>query len=130
LTFSPTHAPAGKTSLCVEITCDEGDELWVQPEDVLCERVIHDLAKAGLIHSEQVEEVRSYRLPWGYPIYTVGYERHIKRLTKFVDEVDNLVTFGRQGGFDYSNMSESIASGLKTAETISTYISKGEATLH
>jgi protoporphyrinogen oxidase len=127
LTFSPTHAPAGKTSLCVEITCDEGDELWVLPEGVLYERVIRDLVRARLIHSDQVEEVHSYRFPWGYPIYTVGYGRHIEQLTKFVDEVDNLVTFGRQGGFDYSNMSEAIASGLRTADMISTSLSKGEA---
>jgi hypothetical protein len=37
----------------------------------------------------------------------------------YVDGLDNLVTFGRQGAFDYSNMSESIVSGLKTAELIS-----------
>jgi hypothetical protein len=47
-------------------------------------------------------------------------------LLAFVDEIENLITFGRQGAFDYSNMSESIANGLKTAELISTQIVEKE----
>jgi len=126
LTFSPTHAPKGKTSLCIEITCKEGDELWDLPVEELYEQVIRDLTKAGLIDSEQVEGLFSYRFPWGYPIYTVNYARYLNRLLEYVDEIDNLVTFGRQGAFDYSNMSESIASGLKTAELISKRIVERE----
>ncbi len=128
LTFSPTHAPKGKTSLCVEITCKEGDELWDLPVEELYEQVILDLTKAGLIDSEQVEGLFSYRFPWGYPIYTVNYASYLNRLLEYVDEIDNLVTFGRQGAFDYSNMSESIASGLKTAEMISKRIVEREKT--
>jgi protoporphyrinogen oxidase len=119
ITFSSTHAPIGKTSLCVEITCKEADELWELPVEELYQQVIRDLKKAGLIDPEQVEGLFTYRFPWGYPIYTVDYERYLNRLLAYVDELDNLVTFGRQGAFDYSNMSESIASGLKTAELIS-----------
>jgi protoporphyrinogen oxidase len=128
LTFSPTHAPKDKTSLCVEITCKEGDELWDLPVEELYEQVIRDLTKAGLIDSEQVDGLFSYRFPWGYPIYTVNYARYLNRLLEYVDEIDNLVTFGRQGAFDYSNMSESIASGLKTAELISKRIVEREET--
>ena len=128
ITFSPTHAPKGKTSLCVEITCKEGDELWDLPVEELYEHVIQDLTKAGLIDSEQVEGLFTYRFPWGYPIYTVNYARYLNRLLEYVDEIDNLVTFGRQGAFDYSNMSESIASGLKTAELISKRIVEREET--
>jgi protoporphyrinogen oxidase len=126
LTFSPTHAPKGKTSLCVEITCEEGDELWNLPLEDLYHRVIQDLTKARLIYPEQVEGQFTYRFPWGYPIYTVDYKRYLSRLLVFVDEIENLITFGRQGAFDYSNMSESIANGLKTAELISTQIVEKE----
>jgi protoporphyrinogen oxidase len=129
LTFSPTHAPRGKTSLCVEITCKEGDELWTLPVEELYERVIRDLTKTNLIAPEQVEELFTYRFPWGYPIYTVNFEGYLNSLLAFVGEVDNLVTFGRQGAFDYSNMSESIASGLKTAEMISERIVKSKETI-
>jgi len=128
LTFSPTHAPKGKTSLCVEITCKEGDSLWELPIEDLYEQVIQDLTKTKLIDPEQVEGLFNYRFPWGYPIYKVEYERYLNRLLAFIDEIDNLDTFGRQGAFDYSNMSESIASGLKTAEMISEQIDKQEVT--
>jgi protoporphyrinogen oxidase len=116
---SPTHAPPGKTSLCVEITCQVGDQQWILPEEELNDKVIHDLIRAGLIKSSQVESLFTYRFPWGYPIYTLDYREHLDALLAYIDQIDNLITFGRQGGFDYSSISESIASGLKTAALVS-----------
>jgi protoporphyrinogen oxidase len=118
-TFSPTHAPPGKTSLCVEITCTEGDSVWRLPIDTLTGRVVQDLSTAGLIQPADVEGYFSHRSQWGYPVYEVGYERHLGLLLDTIDGITNLFTFGRNGGFDYGNMSEAMASGLAAAETIS-----------
>lgn len=126
--FSPAHAPPGKTSLCVEITCDMGDAVWHTPPAALTEQVVGDLAEAGLIDAAQVEGFFTRRLLWGYPVYSLGYESHLKLLLEFVDGIENLITFGRQGGFDYGNMAEAIASGLAAAQ-ISTRFSEKEGTV-
>jgi protoporphyrinogen oxidase len=122
--FSPTHAPADKTSLCAEITCDVGDVAWHMPPEVLAKQVIDDLAEARLVDPAQVEGFFTQRIPWGYPIYEMGYESRLKLLLDFVGRIENLITFGRQGGFDYSDMAEAIASGLAAAEASSLFLVK------
>jgi protoporphyrinogen oxidase len=117
-TFSPILAPPDKTSVCAEITCDEGDELWNMSINALADQVISDLELAGLIQSSEVEGYFSDRCRWGYPVYKVGYQNHLSELKEIVSRFDNVVTFGRQGGFDYGNMSDAIASGLTAAETL------------
>lgn len=127
--FSPTHAPGSKTSLCAELTCDIGDDTWHTPPEALAKRVIDDLAEAGLIDPAQVEGFFTQRLPWGYPIYLVGYESRLRLLLEFVEGIENLITFGRQGGFDYGNMAETIASGLAAAEASSLFFVKREGAI-
>lgn len=117
-TFSPTHAPPRKTSLCVEITCTEGDSVWQLPAGALFDQIVQDLSAAGLIRSEQVEGHFTHRSRWAYPVYQVGYERPLRMLLNTIDRITNLFTFGRNGGFDYGNMSEAMASGLAAAAMI------------
>jgi protoporphyrinogen oxidase len=117
-TFSPNHAPNGKTSLCAEITCDLDDDIWRMPLDTLADRVINDLEVAGLIQPAEVASYFLHRCPWGYPVYQVGYADQLDLLFETIDRIVNLVTFGRQGGFDYGNMSEAMASGLKVAKQV------------
>jgi protoporphyrinogen oxidase len=113
--FSPGHAPEGKTSLCAEITCDAGDAAWCMPPETLAQQTIENLAATGLLDPTRVEGFFTRRTRWGYPLYQVGYERHLGRLRAFVAEIETLATCGRQGGFDYSNMATAMASGLAAA---------------
>ena len=116
--FSARHAPAGKTSLCAEVTCDVDDAVWRLPAEALIEQTIGHLARVGLLDPARVEGAFTRRTRWGYPLYRVGYERHLDRLVEHVAEIENLVSCGRQGGFDYSNMARAMASGLDTARRL------------
>ena len=67
--FAPSMAPPGKSGLCVEVTCREGDERWQAPER-LTEAVIADLVRTGRsTRRPQVERVHIERVPFTYPIY-------------------------------------------------------------
>lgn len=116
--FSPTHAPAGKTSICAEITCDVGDATWRTPPATLARQVIEGLAAVGLSDPCEVEGFFTRRTAWGYPIYDLGYESRLRPCLAFAEGIENLITFGRQGAFDYSNLAGAIASGLVAAENI------------
>ncbi len=48
-------------------------------------------------------EVAVRRLPAAYPIYRRGYEQHFERLDGWIDGIDHLLTFGRQGLFAHDN---------------------------
>lgn len=116
--FSANHAPEGKTSLCAEITCDAGDEVWLMPPDTLAQQTIDHLAAAGLLDPVRVEGFVTRRTRWGYPLYPVGYERPLERVRAYIASVETLATCGRQGGFDYSNMATAMASGLAAAQDL------------
>lgn len=116
--FSPNHAPQGKTSLCAEITCDDGDATWQARPETLAQQTIEHLANVGLLDPARVEGFFVRRTRWGYPLYQVGYERHLERLRAFVGGFENLATCGRQGEFDYCNMATAMASGLNAAKRL------------
>jgi protoporphyrinogen oxidase len=116
--FSVGHAPAGKTSLCAEVTCDVDDAVWRLSPEALIEQTIEHLARVGLLDPARVEGSFTQRTRWGYPLYVVGYERYLERLVAHIAGIENLITCGRQGGFDYSNMAKAMASGLDTARKL------------
>jgi protoporphyrinogen oxidase len=116
--FSAGHAPVGKTSLCAEVTCDVDDAVWRLAPEALIEQTVEHLARVGLLDPARVEGAFVRRTRWGYPLYRVGYECHLERLVEHVAGMENLITCGRQGGFDYSNMAKAMASGLDTARQL------------
>lgn len=116
--FSVGHAPVGKTSLCAEVTCDVDDAVWRLSPEALIKQTIEHLARVGLLDPARVEGAFTQRTRWGYPLYAVGYERHLKRLVEHIVGIEDLVSCGRQGGFDYSNMARAMASGLDTARKL------------
>jgi protoporphyrinogen oxidase len=119
-TFSPSHTPPGKTSLCTEITCDIGDHIWNLPAEKLTAIVVSQLEACGLISSRDVFGSFTHRLRFGYPIYTLGYKKRLDSILEFTGMIENLTTGGRQGTFNYSNMSDAIVNGIENAKQLQT----------
>ena len=116
--FSPHAAPPDKTLICAEITCDYGDDDWNRPDDELRELAVADLVNIGLIEAKEVLHTFPWRERYAYPLYTIGYEKHMRAVLDHVDSVAGLDTTGRQGLFKYNNMDHSVAMGLGAARTM------------
>jgi len=116
--FLATTTPAGKSGLCVELTCREGDERWQDPERYTA-RIIADLVRTGAIErAEDVERVHIERVPFTYPIYKLNYLGELTRNLKALAAYSNLLLAGRCGRFWYNNMDHSIGQGLTMADKI------------
>ena len=116
--FAGTMAPQGRSGLCVEFTCREGDERWQQPERYT-EAVIGDLVRTGTIdRADQVQQVHIERVPFTYPIYKINYLGELTRNLKALGRFSNLLLAGRCGRFWYNNMDHSIGQGLTMADKI------------
>jgi protoporphyrinogen oxidase len=116
--FSAAAVPPGRGTLCVERTCDEGDEAWSAGEG-LTTGVVDALLRNGLIRAGgDVEEVHVERVASTYPIYTRSYRRDREVCMKGLGRLRNLVLAGRCGRFWYNNMDHSIAQGLLVAHQI------------
>ncbi len=107
--FDGGNTPSGKRSLCVEVTCDEEDRLYQDPNSQL-DRLIYDLKREGLLRAEgEVLDVHTENFPWSYPIYKFDYKQKLGRFREQISGLDNLLTAGRLGNFWYNNMDHCIA---------------------
>jgi protoporphyrinogen oxidase len=101
-------APAGKTGLCVEVTCFEGEGPWRDPE-ALVPRILSDLVRLKLVASSthfgrvHVERVRDT-----YPIYDLGYKESFAAASRMVKPFENLKLLGRTGAYWYNNSDHSM----------------------
>ena len=116
--FLKSTVPAGKSGLCVEVTCRQGDERWQHP-DRLTERVVADLVRTEMIGSaSDVERVHIEAVPFTYPIYKLNYMQELTRNLRELGQYSNLLLSGRCGRFWYNNMDHSIGQGLTMADKI------------
>ena len=116
--FLPSTVPQGKSGLCVEVTCREGDDRWQHPER-LTQPVIDDLVRTKMIGSAaDIEAVHIERVPFTYPIYKLNYMQELTRNLRELGQYSNLLLAGRSGRFWYNNMDHSIGQGLTMADKI------------
>ncbi|MCR4408408.1 MAG: FAD-dependent oxidoreductase [Anaerolineae bacterium] len=116
--FSEDTVPDGQTSLCVEITCNEGDHLWSTPNHELFEQSVESLVRAGLIRPEEIMGYFVRRMTHAYPTYDLDFEEKLNQLTGFLHNFENVLSIGRQGLFRYFNMDHAMETGFQAAEKI------------
>ncbi|HEX7599888.1 MAG TPA: FAD-dependent oxidoreductase, partial [Polyangia bacterium] len=127
LSFGRTHeprnwsarmAPEGKTSLCVEIFCSEGDEVWRRSDQDMIEPVLVDLDRLGFLPRRRVRDAWALRVSHAYPIYRVGYGEHLARVESALSRWTNLHLLGRTGTFRYLNLDAVIHEGIGLARSL------------
>ncbi len=118
--FATSTCPQGKTLVCAEITCNEGDARWRQSDAELAAIATRDLVSVGLFRAEEVIDSAVRKVPYSYPLYDLAYRKNLQTLLAHLRHLKNLVSTGRQGLFRYGNMDHSIAMGARVARTIAT----------
>lgn len=106
--YSDRSEPQGRTSLCAEVPCFLGDATWSMSDQELAERVSAGLARAGLPVNSEIVEVRVERIAHAYPLFSIGYEQHFAQLDQWLDQLDGLLSFGRQGLYVHDNTHHAI----------------------
>lgn len=120
--FSPQNTPEGKRSYCVEVSCEETDDVYINPENYLG-RIFSDMIKENLIGSDrEVFSVRIERFPWAYPIYKLGYKDDLEKFRIDLEGIGNLLPAGRLGRFWYNNMDHCIEASFEMCERIRQYL--------
>jgi hypothetical protein len=116
--FAATMAPPGKSGICVEFTCKQGDERWQHPERHT-QAMIDDLVRTKTIdHAGQIQQVHVERVPFTYPIYKLNYFGELTRNLRQLAGFKNMLLAGRCGRFWYNNMDHSIGQGLTMSDKI------------
>jgi protoporphyrinogen oxidase len=115
---NPDMLPPDRTVLCVEASCQYGDERWRASDADLVEMAIADLERMGILDRQDVYEHWVARIQHAYPIYRLGFERVLYRLLGDLTRIDNLYTIGRHGLFVNNSMDDNVAMGMRVAAHI------------
>jgi protoporphyrinogen oxidase len=126
--FTPMAAPWNKTSLTLEISCNEGDDIWNQSGDWLYAHCIGDLEAAGLTERSRVEGYWAESANTTYPVYLTDFDINLVKVKQHLAKIENLITCGRQGLFTYVNMDHAMMMGFEAAEGV--IQGKAQAALH
>jgi protoporphyrinogen oxidase len=117
--FSQLMSPQDKTSFVFEVPCNEGDELWRQPDEKLIEMVTKSfIAEFGMVAQKDILKGVVVRYAKAYPVYELGYQLPLERIKEFVHQFSNLQIIGRYGTFRYNNMDHSVLTGIYAARNI------------
>jgi protoporphyrinogen oxidase len=116
---SPDMAPAGATSLMLELPCDQGDAVWSASDDAIRARVLEDLQRLGFAGLEQrVRGSFSAYVREGYPIYHLGYAEDRSTVLEHLAGFEGLLSCGRQGAFRYIFMDTAMEMGIDAAREL------------
>jgi protoporphyrinogen oxidase len=116
--YSDREEPRDRTVLCIEIPCFKDDSTWNMTNKELGSMVSMGLAKAGLPIDCEVNQVESRRIPFAYPLYRDNYEEHYNVLDEWVEGLDNVLSFGRQGLYAHDNTHHAMFMAKAAAECL------------
>ncbi len=117
--YSSASEPRGRTVLCAELPSDPGRAEWEMSDQELSRRLCDWLGRAGLPTPTRVSKVVTRRLPQAYPIYRRGYEECFSRMDRWLNEIEGVLTFGRQGLFAHDNTHHALAMAYAAAGCLS-----------
>jgi protoporphyrinogen oxidase len=109
--------PAGHTLLLVERMCEHGDAVWHGTAEAIAETV-QAVAAEGLCAPEQVVSSVVLTDRHAYPVFSLGFEQHLARVLSWLDQATPITSAGRQGGFSYPNMHQSMRDGERAARVL------------
>jgi protoporphyrinogen oxidase len=91
------NGPADKTVLCCEVT---------RVEQFSTERVIAELASAGILRKEDVLDTKTIDIKHAYPIYDTDYDYQMKQVETFFADHPNIHHVGRHAQFAHKDVDE------------------------
>jgi protoporphyrinogen oxidase len=95
--------PRGRTVLCAELPSNPERPEWVMSDEQLGRSLAQWLGQVGLPVTVPILRVLTRRLRQAYPVYEIGYEDNLIAMDQCLQELQGLLTFGRQGLFAHDN---------------------------
>ncbi len=116
--WSKEMAPEGKTLLVTEFFSFQGDDIWNSKDDDLTRIAVESLERLEYIEGHEVLESVVLRVSQAYPLFEIGYEKHLDVMYDYLAQYSNLHIAGRAGMFKYYNMDHAIDSGMMIADKV------------
>jgi protoporphyrinogen oxidase len=102
-------APAGKTSLVAEITCDHKEDSSLSVPEYLKKDVVAELIRFFHLSESEIEGIEIRTVPYAYPRLEIAAKSAAEMLNSYFDGFKNLHLAGRIGRFHYSHIHDHLA---------------------
>ncbi len=102
--YSGASEPAGRTVLCAELPSSADSREWGMSDEELGRLALDSMAACEIPVKAPVLRVVTRRIQHAYPIYSRGYESYFEKLDRWIEGIEGLLTFGRQGLFAHDNI--------------------------
>ena len=116
--FSPKTSPDGQNLLSVEFSCHFGDAVWNRTKEELLDLCIEDLEREGILRRDEVRDLILVKARHAYPMFRLGYGRHLACVRTYLNSIEGLRIMGRVGNFEYVDADQCLKSGFALADEI------------
>ena len=106
-----------KVWIGLEYFCYDTDPLWNKPDTEIARFAVEEVAKIGLLRTEDVRDSVVFRVPKTYPAYFGTYER-FPEIIRYMDRFENLFLVGRNGMHKYNNQDHSMLTAMTAVDDI------------
>jgi protoporphyrinogen oxidase len=110
-------ASPDKVWIGLEYFCNETDPIWKLSDEEMARFAIGEIAKIGILKSEDVEDAHVVHVPKTYPAYFGSYDR-FDAIRRYTDSFENLFLVGRNGMHKYNNQDHSMLTAMTAVENI------------
>ena len=101
----------------LEYFVDEGDELWVKPDEKMIEQGIEEMKEIGFIDPDDILDACVLRMPKAYPAYFGSYDQ-LNIIEEYTLTFENLFLIGRNGMHRYNNQDHSMLTAMTAVDNI------------
>jgi len=116
--YNASVEPKGTTILCAELPSDPGEPWWDMSDEELGQHYCDWLASVGLPVNVKVRRTETRRLAHAYPVYDLDYEANFDVMDKWLEGIEGVLTFGRQGLFAHDNTHHAFAMAYGAADCL------------
>ena len=116
--YSGGQGPEKLTVLCAELPCAPDGLHWQKNDEELGRLVCDALGAAGIPVRAPIKEIATRRIRQAYPIYARGYEDNFNPLDHWLERIEGLLTFGRQGLFAHDNTHHALYMAYSAADCL------------
>ncbi len=103
--------------LGLEYFCYETDPIWQLSDADMVSLAKEEVAKIGIIDSDDVLDACVIRVPKTYPAYFGAYER-FEEVKEYINQFENLFLIGRNGMHKYNNQDHSMLTAMTAVDNI------------
>jgi sialic acid synthase SpsE/protoporphyrinogen oxidase len=107
-----------RTLITVEVPYSSGDWLDKKDTNILCEEIINQIIKVGLLIKGEVNDITLVKEKFVYPIQYSGYQVEVAKNESIIGKYKQLYSFGAGAKFNYTDTQVLFKKAFDLAESL------------